>query len=84
MNTIRTACLAILIVAGSVSTAFAQDNEAQVRKDLQAVLALKGKACGQITRLETLGENDYAVECDNGRKYRVRIDANDRVIIEDR
>lgn len=62
----------------------AQTQDPKVREDLQVVLALKGKPCGKITALKTLGENDYLATCENGRVYRIRIDDNERVVVEER
>jgi hypothetical protein len=47
------------------------------------VLALKGKSCDEITTVRNQGENDYLVTCSNGKRYRIRIDASERVIVED-
>lgn len=61
----------------------AQDQGVDIRKDLKAVLALKGKSCDEITEVQNRGENDYLVTCKNGKRYRIRIDADERVIVED-
>jgi len=61
----------------------AQEDDAKVRKDLKTVLALKGKSCDEIANIRNQGENDYLVTCNNGKRYRIRIDANERVIVED-
>jgi hypothetical protein len=61
----------------------AQD-DATVRRDLTTVLALKGKPCGEIVDLKRQGENDYLVTCQDGHRYRIFVDAQDRVIVEDR
>ena len=61
----------------------AQD-DAKVRKDLGTVIALKGKPCGEVVSLKRLGDDDYAVTCKSGDRYRVYVGEGDRVIIEKR
>ena len=68
---------------GSAPAAAAQDDPAKVKRDLFSVLALKGKPCDAVKRYQRQGEDDYVVECRNGRGYRVRIQG-ERVIVEDR
>ena len=76
--------LLLSLAIGNSSDAIAQDSDAKVKKDLKTVLALQGKTCNDIDRLESLGENDYLVTCKDGNRYRIWIDADDRVIVEDR
>jgi hypothetical protein len=74
----------LALAIGTSSVAVAQESDATVKKDLKTVLALQGKACNDIDRLESLGENDYLVTCKDGNRYRIWINADDRVIVEDR
>lgn len=76
--------LAIALLAGNPVAALAQDDDATARKDLYAVLALRGKPCGEIVVLQRQAENDYLVTCKDGSRYRVFINAQDRVVVEDR
>ena len=76
--------LLLSLAIGNSSDAIAQESDAKVKKDLKTVLALQGKTCNDIDRLESLGENDYLVTCKDGNRYRIWIDADDRVIVEDR
>jgi len=62
--------------------ALGQDDDAKVRRDLATVITLQGKPCGKVTQLKRNAENDYTVTCESGNRYRVRIGANDRVVIE--
>jgi hypothetical protein len=81
MMTSLTALLAALLLAPG---ALAQgDDDARVRKDLGAVLALQGKPCGKVNKAVRKGDNDYEVTCENGERYRIRIDANERVVVTD-
>lgn len=75
----------LLAIACTLPTmTWAQEDDVTVKKDLFALLALKGKPCGEITQLQKQGENDYLVTCKNGSRYRIYIDAQDRVQVEDR
>lgn len=76
--------LAIALFAGNPGAAQAQDDDATVRKDLYTVLALRGKPCGEIVELQRQAENDYLVTCKDGSRYRIFIDAQDHVVVEDR
>lgn len=82
-RTTTAALLALTLTIAPPAFAQAQD-DAQVRKDLTTVLALKGKPCGEIVALQRLGESDYLVTCQDGQRYRIFIGADDRVIIEER
>lgn len=82
MNTRRLAWALAGALLLPALTALAQDDDAKVRKDLATVIALQGKPCGKVTQLKRNAENDYTVTCESGNRYRVRIGANDRVVIE--
>ena len=58
-----------------------KDDSARVKKDLGTVLALQGKPCGKVIEADKKGENDYLVTCEDGNRYRIRIDANERVTV---
>ena len=62
---------------------FAAEDEA-LRKDLTAVIALQGFPCGEVVSVKTQAENDYAVVCKDGNKYRVYLNAAGRVVVEKR
>ena len=50
-------------------------------QDLTAVIALNGKPCGKVVSATKRGENDYIATCEDGNRYRVRVE-NGRVIVE--
>lgn len=85
LNT-RSSTAALLALALTIAPpVFAQaQDDAQVRKDLATVLALKGKPCGEIVELQRQGENDYLVTCQDGNRYRIFVGEDDRVIVEER
>lgn len=86
MRYLRSTTAALLALALTITPpalAQAQD-DAQVRKDLATVLALKGKPCGEIVELRRQAENDYLVTCQDGHRYRIYIGADEHVVIEDR
>lgn len=57
-------------------------DDAATRKDLAAVLALQGKPCGEVVKVETRAENDYVATCKDGNRYRVRVNEKGRVVVE--
>jgi hypothetical protein len=76
----------VLVLGLSIAipaSVIAQAHDEEVKKDLKAVLALKGKSCDEISVLKSQGENDYLVTCSNGKRYHIKIDANERVVVED-
>ena len=50
-------------------------------QDLTAVIALNGKPCGKGVSAAKRGENDYVATCEDGNRYRVRVE-NGRVVVE--
>jgi hypothetical protein len=79
MNT-RASLSALAIAAALVATAAADD--ATVKKDLTAVIALQGLPCGQVTEVRTLGDNDYIASCQDGNRYHVFVNAQGRVVAQ--
>ena len=80
-HTLQGLALGLSLTLVLAAPAMAETDPA-VLKDLQQVLALQGKSCGTVTRAEKRAENDYVVTCSSGDRYRVKIDENDRVVIE--
>jgi len=60
---------------------FAAD-DAALKKDLTAVIALQGFPCGEVVSVKTQAENDYAVLCKDGNRYHVYLNAAGRVVVE--
>jgi len=56
--------------------------DASVKKDLTAVIALHGMPCGQVVNFERRGENDYIATCQDGNRYRIYVNAQGRVVVE--
>ena len=73
---------ALVMAAGLVAPSFAQDEEA-LKKDLTAVIALHGKPCGQVVAVTVLAEADYAATCQDGHEYRVYLNAEGRVVVDE-
>ena len=49
-------------------------------KDMTSVIALLGLPCGQVVRVERMGENDHVATCKDGNRYRVVLTAAGRVV----
>ena len=79
----RTVLLApsLLVAAFIAGPSFAADDEA-LRKDMTAVIALQGLPCGPVVAVKVIAENDYACTCKDGNRYRVRVNAAGRVVVE--
>jgi hypothetical protein len=60
--------------------ALAASDPAQL-KDLTAVIALQGLACGQVVSYEVKGERDFVATCKDGNRYRVFVNADGRVVV---
>lgn len=87
MNRKRSLFTQVLLAAAlsaAVGLAGAQENGISTREDLETVLALKRMPCDGITDLQRQDENDYLVTCSDGHRYRIYIDAEDRVVVEER
>jgi hypothetical protein len=78
----RQPLLAILALAAALPLAAADD--AKQRQDLTAVIALQGKPCGEVVKVETLAENDYVATCKDGNRYHVYVSKEGRVVVEKR
>ncbi len=79
--------LAALFVLASLAplAASAQEpgGDVPVPVDLMAVLKLRGKPCQSIESWERQGESDYLVRCSDGPRYRIHVDAEGRVSVEE-
>lgn len=79
-----------LVLVGVVTTGFAgtapaveeTPGDVAVTKDLAAVIALHGLPCGNVVSATQQGQDDYVAACDNGKRYRVFVDADGRVVVE--
>ena len=82
MNRLTVALARSLVVVACLAVpSFAQDDEA-LKKDLTAVIALHGLPCGQVVAVKVLAENDYAASCEDGNRYHVYLNAEERVVVE--
>ncbi|HEX4522401.1 MAG TPA: hypothetical protein VH704_02690 [Casimicrobiaceae bacterium] len=80
MNT--RARVAMLGIAVALAANAAAADDATVKKDLTAVIALQGLPCGQVTEVRTLGDNDYIASCQDGNRYHVFVNAQGRVVAQ--
>jgi hypothetical protein len=77
----RASLAALALAAALTGSAIAAD-DATVKKDLTAVIALQGLPCGQVTEVRTLGDNDYIASCHDGNRYHVFVNAQGRVVAQ--
>ena len=83
MNTLTRSLTQSLVVAVLFASQVADEEEA-LKKDLTAVIALHGLPCGQVVAVTELAESDYTALCKDGNKYRVYLNAEGRVVVEER
>ena len=57
-------------------------DDAALLKDLTAVIALLGLPCGQVVSATSLKDDDHIASCRDGNRYRIRINAEGRVIAQ--
>ena len=76
------ASVAAMAVAAVIAVSAAAADDATVKKDLTAVIALQGLPCGQVTAVRTLGDNDYIASCQDGNRYHVFVNAQGRVVAQ--
>jgi len=73
----------LVVVALLAPVSSAQD-DAALKKDLTAVIALQGLPCGEVVAVQVLAKDDYAASCKDGNNYHVYLNAEGRVIVEPR
>ncbi|MEE9140968.1 MAG: hypothetical protein V3U18_09390 [Alphaproteobacteria bacterium] len=74
-----TTVVAVLTAPFSIA---AQEDVEKVKKDLFAVITLRGNPCGAVISFERLGENDYNAICQTGDRYHIFVSSEDRVGVE--
>jgi len=72
----------LLVMTCLATPLFAQQDQAALKKDLTAVIALQGKPCGEVVSVTVLKQNDYGATCKDGNKYHVYENAQGRVIVD--
>jgi hypothetical protein len=82
MNRLTVALARSLVVVACLAVPASADDEEALKKDLTAVIALQGLPCGKVVAVKVLAESDYAASCEDGNKYRVYLNAEERVVVE--
>jgi hypothetical protein len=75
--------VAVLVAAALPSVLLLAQDEEALKKDLTVVIALHGKPCGEVVAVKVLAENDFAASCKDGHKYRVYLNSDGRVVVDD-
>lgn len=68
---------AVLLVAPAAAA-----DDAALLKDLTSVIALLGLPCGQVVSATALKDNDHIATCQDGKRYRVFVNAMGRVVAQ--
>jgi hypothetical protein len=71
---------ALLAALSSLPARAAED--AALLKDLASVIALLGLPCGQVVSAKRLKDDDHVATCKDGRRYRVFINAQGKVVAQ--
>jgi hypothetical protein len=71
---------ALLTALSSLPARGAED--AALLKDLTSVIALLGLPCGQVVSARRLKEDDHVATCSDGKRYRVFINAEGKVVAQ--
>ncbi len=72
-----------MALASLCAVVAAAADDPKQRQDLAAVIALQGKACGEVVSYTQQGENDFTATCKDGNRYRVYV-KDGRVVVEKR
>ena len=75
------AAMTIAIAALLALPLFAAD-DAALRKDLTAVIALNGLPCGEVVGVVRRADNDYIASCKDGNRYHVFVNSEGRVVVQ--
>ena len=73
------------IITAGIPTANAEEplsHDEVVKKDLFIVITLHGAHCEEVIAYEKITDQDYVATCKNGKRYRVQVSADGRVIMD--
>ena len=76
----RWAPIVVLATVFAVQALAADD--AALRKDLTAVIALLGLPCGEVVAATRVKDNEHIATCKDGKRYRVFLNAEGRVVAQ--
>jgi len=71
-----------ILAASLLAAPLAAQDDAALRKDLTAVIALQGLPCGEVVSVKTQGDRDYIASCKDGNRYHVFVNAEGRVVAQ--
>jgi hypothetical protein len=75
---LRAAPVALALLFATLAMAA---DDATLRKDLTAVIALQGLPCGEVVNVVVKANNDYVASCKDGNRYRIFLKEG-RVIVQ--
>lgn len=82
MNKFIVALCQSLVVAVFFAVSSPQQDDAKLKKDLTAVIALHGQPCGEVVDVKVQAKDDYLASCKDGNRYRVYLNAEGRVVVQ--
>jgi hypothetical protein len=81
-NTLADTWICAAMCAVLAAPPAAAGDDAVLLKDLTAVIALLGLPCGRVVSAKVLKTDDHIATCQDGRRYRVFINAEGRVVAQ--
>ena len=72
----------IVVLATVVAVPAIAADDAALRKDLTAVIALLGLPCGEVVAVTRVKDNEHIATCKDGKRYRVFLNAEGRVVAQ--
>ena len=73
---------AMIAIAALLALPLFAADEAALRKDLTAVIALHGLPCGEVVGVVRRADNDYIASCKDGNRYHVFVNGEGRVVVQ--
>ena len=73
---------AVLAVAALVAGQAQAAEDAALLKDLTSAIAVLGLPCGPVVSATRQADNDHIASCKDGRRYRVFINPQGRVVAQ--
>jgi len=72
----------VVVLMMSFSGVLQAADDAELTRDMTAVIALLGLPCGKVVRVVKQDDKGQIASCENGNRYRIFLNAEGRVIAE--
>jgi len=75
-----TAAATVIFALGIYAQPALAAPDADLSKELSAVIAAQEFSCGKIVKIDTQADRDYLVECQNSNSYEINADAQGKLV----